>query len=69
MKLYTDDAGETLNRREQTFYAWRKPSKGDKEINVMKSQIIEEVYENETNGEGYLLRPGNYNFKNQEVAE
>ncbi|MBL3648790.1 hypothetical protein [Bacillus sp. RHFS10] len=69
MKLYTDKAGETLNGRKQTFYAWSKPNKGDKEINVRESQIIDPVYENETDGMGYLLQAGDYDFKNQEGAE
>ncbi|MGP3749721.1 hypothetical protein ACTWKA_21975 [Bacillus sp. 3A_MP1] len=69
MKLYTDKAGENLNFKKRTFYAWRNPSKGDKEINVMKSQIIDEVYLSEKNGEGYLLKPGDYDFKDWEGAE
>ncbi|MCR1990212.1 hypothetical protein NSA31_00090 [Bacillus subtilis] len=69
MKLYTDKAGECLNFKKRTFYAWRKPSEGDKEINVMESQIIDEVYLSETNGEGYLLKSGDYDFKDWEGAE
>ncbi|MCY8947995.1 hypothetical protein [Bacillus atrophaeus] len=69
MKLYTDEAGETLNGRKQTFYAWSKPSEGDKEINVKDLQIIDAFYQNETNGMGYLLRPGNYFEKREEGAE
>ena len=63
MKLYTNDLGETLNRWEKSFYAWRNPKKGDKEIHVMKSQIVV------TSGEGYLLKPGDYDFKDWEGVE
>lgn len=70
MKLYTDNAGETLNDRKDTFYAWSKPSKGDKEITVIpETHIVREVYETDRDGTGYLLRPGNYDFENWEGAE
>ncbi|MCY8636538.1 hypothetical protein MOD96_01815 [Bacillus sp. S17B2] len=70
MRLYTDDAGETLNYRKDNFFAWSKPSAGNKEITVIPEiHIVKEVYETERDGMGYLLHPSSYDFKNMEAAE